>query len=115
MTTTSYDDSHDWEVGGSRAAHISTAVLSDRRLMKPPTDHFKRLLEEACSNHAYLVRHKLKDCGMMRSFMTSGSFTWGAKIDEGPDGSDTTPFPKENAVMMVYGHAPHRGGDTCLA
>jgi hypothetical protein len=41
----------------------------------PPTNHFKRLLEEAYPNHAYPVRHKLKDCDMMRSFMTSGTLT----------------------------------------
>jgi hypothetical protein len=40
-----------------------------------PIDYFKRLLEEACPNHTYRVRHKLKDCSMMRSFMTSGSLT----------------------------------------
>jgi hypothetical protein len=35
--------------------------------------------------------------------MTSGSLTLGAELDEGPDGSDTMPFPKENAVLMVHG------------
>jgi hypothetical protein len=38
-------------------------------------EHFNRLLEEACPNLAYPVRHKLKDYGMMRSFMTSRSPT----------------------------------------
>jgi hypothetical protein len=38
---------------------------------------------------------------MMQSFMTSGSLTWGAKPNEGPDGSDTAPFPEENAIMTV--------------
>jgi hypothetical protein len=42
----------------------------------PPTNYIKRLLEEACPNHTYLIRKKLKDSGMMRSFMTSGSHTW---------------------------------------
>jgi hypothetical protein len=42
----------------------------------------------------------------MRSFMTSRSLTWGAELDEEPDGSDMTPFPKENAVMMVYRGPP---------
>jgi hypothetical protein len=42
----------------------------------------------------------------MRSFMTSRSLTWGAELDEEPDGSDMTPFPKENAVMMVYRDPP---------
>jgi hypothetical protein len=52
---------------------------------------------------------------MMRSFMTLGSITWGAEPDEGPDGSDTTPFPEENAIMTSMRDAPHRGGATCLA
>jgi hypothetical protein len=52
---------------------------------------------------------------MMRSFMTSGSLTWGAELNKGPDKSDTMPFREENAVMMVYGGHPHRGGTACLA
>jgi hypothetical protein len=70
--------------------------------------HFKSLLDEACSNHAYPIRHKLKDYGMMRSIMTSGSLTWGAELDEDLGGSGTMPFPKENTLMMVY------GGTACL-
>jgi hypothetical protein len=40
------------------------------------------------------------------SFMTSGSLTWGAEPDEGPDRSEATPFPEENTVMMVFGGCP---------
>jgi hypothetical protein len=40
---------------------------------------------------------------MMRSFMNLGFLSWGAELDEGPDGSDTTPFPEENAIITVYG------------
>jgi hypothetical protein len=93
------DDGHGWEAGDSDVRCISTIARNDKHPVRPPTDHFKRLLEEACPNHAYLIRHKLKDCGMMRSFMTSGSLIWGAKLDEGSNGSDTTPFSKENAVI----------------
>jgi hypothetical protein len=38
---------------------------------------------------------------MMRSFMTSGSLTWGVELDEGPDESNMMTFPVENAVMVV--------------
>jgi hypothetical protein len=41
--------------------------------------------------------------------MTSGSHTRGAELDEGPDGSDTTPLLEENTVMMVYGGCPPSG------
>jgi hypothetical protein len=75
MTMTICDNSHDWEAGGSGARHISTAMCGDKRPWRPPMDHFKSLLKEACPNHTYPFRHKLKDYGMMRSFMTSRSLT----------------------------------------
>jgi hypothetical protein len=40
---------------------------------------------------------------MMRSFMISGSHTCGAELNEGLDRSDMTPFPKENAITIIYG------------
>jgi hypothetical protein len=51
----------------------------------------------------------------MWSFMTSGSLTWGTEPDEGPEESDTMPFPEENAVMTVLGDASHRGAIACPA
>jgi hypothetical protein len=48
-----HDDSHDWEVGGSGTRCISIATRSDKHSVRPPMNHFKRLLEEACPNHAY--------------------------------------------------------------
>jgi hypothetical protein len=95
MTMTDHDNSNDGEAGGFD--------------VRPPTDHVKKLLKEVCPNHAYPIRYKLKDYGMMRSFMTSGYFTWGMELNEGSDGSDTMPFPEENAVMTVYkGRPPSR-------
>jgi hypothetical protein len=101
MTMTDHDEGNDREVGSSDVRCISTAACSHKRQTRPPTDYFKRLLEEACPNHVYHIRHKLKDCGMMMSFMSSGSLTWDAELDEGPDRSDMMPFPAENAVLMV--------------
>jgi hypothetical protein len=89
-----------------QAALAWGASLSPRASARTPIDYFKRLLEEACPNHAYPVRRTLKECSMMWSFMTSGSFTWGAEPNEGPNGSDTTPFPKENAIIMVFRGCP---------
>jgi hypothetical protein len=103
MTTAIHDDGHDWEAGGSGVRCTSADARSSKCPARPPMDHFIRLLEEACPNHAYPVRHKLKDCGMMRSFMTSGSLTFGMELEKGPDGSDIVRFPEENAIMMVYG------------
>jgi hypothetical protein len=60
------------------------------------TDHFERLLEEACLNHMYPVKYKLKDYVMMKNFMTSGSLTRDKET-------------KGEVVMMVYdGCSPTR-------
>jgi hypothetical protein len=90
-TMTNRDDGRDWDAGSSNIRHTSTAARCDKCLARPPIDHFKRLLQQAYPNHAYTVRHKLKDYGMMRSFMTSRSLTWGAEHNEGPDRSVTVP------------------------
>jgi hypothetical protein len=103
------DDDNDGEVGSSSVRRISTIVCSKKRPVRPPTDHFKRPLEEVYPNHACSVRHKLKDYIMIRSFMTSRSLTWGTELDEGLDGSDTTPFPEKNTIVMVYRGCPLSG------
>jgi hypothetical protein len=43
---------------------------------------------------------------MMKSFKISGSLTWAMKLDEDPSKSNTMPFPREDAVMIVYGGRP---------
>jgi hypothetical protein len=100
---------NDGEAGDSGVRHISAIARSDKHQVRPPTEHFRMLLEEACPNHTYPVRHKLKDFNMMRSFMTSRSLTWGAELDEGPDRRYTMPSLEENVVMMVYGGHPPLG------
>jgi hypothetical protein len=74
-TTTNHDNGNDGVLSGSGVRHILTAARSDKRQSRPTMNHFKRLHEEAYPNHAYPVWHKLKDCGMMRHFMTLGSLT----------------------------------------
>jgi hypothetical protein len=105
-TMASRDEDRNWEAGSSGMGRISATTRSGSRSVRMPTKYFKRLLEEACPNHAYPVRHKLKDCGMMRSSMTSGSLTWSTKPDEEPDGSDATAFPEENAVTTIFEGRP---------
>jgi hypothetical protein len=44
---------------------------------KAPTegtlDHFKKLLEGPCSNHAYTIKHQYKECALMKQFLSEGS------------------------------------------
>jgi hypothetical protein len=72
-------------------------------------DHFKKLLGETYPNHAYPVKHNLRDCGMMKNFMASGSLARRMVIDEVLDEGNTMPFPREDTIMMIYdGHPPPR-------
>jgi hypothetical protein len=89
--------------------HIMTTARSSKRQAQPRIDHFGRLLEEDCSNYAYPIKHKLKDCGMMKSFIISRFLTRGMEVEEDLGGSDTMPFPGEEAVMTVYDGRPSPG------
>jgi hypothetical protein len=64
------------------------------------------LLEETCPNHTYPVKHKLRDCNMMKSFMASGSLARGMEVDEALDESNRPPFPREDTMMMIYDGCP---------
>jgi hypothetical protein len=105
VATSSHDDDHGWEAGSPNMGRIAATTCGGRCLIRTPSNHFKRLLEEARPNHTYPIRHKIKGCGMMQSFMTSRSLTYGVDLDEGPDESGATLFPEENTIMTVFeGH-----------
>jgi hypothetical protein len=70
-----YDDDSNEKAGGSNLGCVMTVVHSGRHQAWLPTYHFERLLKEAYPNHAYPIKHKLKDYDMMKNFMTSGSLT----------------------------------------
>ena len=36
------------------------------------TNHFERLLEGPCPNHASPVEHLYKDCGLLKRFLSGG-------------------------------------------
>ena len=48
----------------------------DRKGGWKPTEgalnHFERLLEGPCPNHAFPVEHLYKDCGLLKRFLTGG-------------------------------------------
>ena len=52
-------------------------ATADRKWGRKPTegtlDHFEKLLEGPCLNHAFLVKHLYKDCTLMKWFLSSGS------------------------------------------
>jgi hypothetical protein len=74
-TTTANDGGNSKRVDGSDVVHVMAAVGSGKHQARPPTDHLEKLLERPCTNHAYLIKHKLRDYTVMNNFMASGSLT----------------------------------------
>jgi hypothetical protein len=71
-------------------------------------DHFEKLLKATCPNHTYPVKHKLKECTVMKNYMTMRNQARNKK----PEGDSTVkaaaPFLEEKAVLSIYGGlAPH--------
>jgi hypothetical protein len=56
----------------------------------------------------YPIRHELKECTMMKNYMTTGTFARGKKPEGDPEGKAKAPFLEEKATMSIYdGPAPH--------
>jgi hypothetical protein len=56
----------------------------------------------------YPIKHKLKECTMMKNYMTTGNLARSKKPEGDSAGKTTTPFPEEKAAMSIYGGpAPH--------
>jgi hypothetical protein len=50
-----YDNCNNKKVSGSDMEDVATATRIGKRQTRPLTDLIERILEEACSNHAYLI------------------------------------------------------------
>jgi hypothetical protein len=92
----------DEEPGDSSRDFVAATEHNFKRQTWPPKDHLKKLLEETCLHHPYPVKHKLKDCTMMKKFMTSGTFSEGSKPTGNPGGKSAAPIPGEVEVMTIF-------------
>ena len=52
-------------------------------------NHFEKLLEGPCPNHAFPVKHLYKDCSLMRQFLSGGSNKGEHRKDLDPTMDDT--------------------------
>jgi hypothetical protein len=56
----------------------------------------------------YSVKHKLKECTMMKNSMTTENLARNKKPEGDSAGKAATPFPEEKVVMSIYGGpTPH--------
>jgi hypothetical protein len=62
--------------------------------VRQPTDYIEKLLVATYQNHAYHVRHKLKECSMIKSYMTIGALTKSKKPDAAPFLGEEVSRPK---------------------
>ena len=64
------------------------------------------MLEGLCPNHAFPVKHLLKDCGLMRKFLL-GSTNKGepgkAPAPAADDEEKDETFPTPNGALMIFG------------
>jgi hypothetical protein len=50
--------------------HATAIAGGGKRQAWLPTNHIEKLLEESFPSNAQHVKHKLRDCSTMKSFMT---------------------------------------------
>jgi hypothetical protein len=55
-----------------------------------------------CLKHSYPIKHKFKDCTMMKNFMTSGALSKGKKPKGDPGKKGATSVLDEAAIMTIF-------------
>ena len=51
------------------AALVAAADPTPRQPQQGPPDHFNKLMDSPCPNHAYLVKHLYKECELLKRFL----------------------------------------------
>ena len=85
----------------------SPTVRGGRKPTESTPNHFKKLLEGPCPNHAFPIKHLYKDCGIMKHFLFGGSNKGEHRGDpkpaiddaEGKDGG----FPTLDGCLIIFG------------
>jgi hypothetical protein len=109
VTASCEEDNNDKDVDDSDEELVAATEHDFKRRARLPVDHFEKLLEVTCPNHTYHVKHKLKECTMMKNYMTTISLARSKKPEGDLVGKIATPFPEEKAVMSIYsGPTPHK-------
>jgi hypothetical protein len=65
-------------------------------------DHLEKLLKESCPNHAYAIKHKLRDYSLMKSFMATRYLPRSMEVIDAPIEDDEAPFLGGDVVMTVF-------------
>ena len=83
----------------------SLVATVDRKGAQKPTkstpNHFKKLLEGPCLNHAFPIKHLCKDFGLMKWFLSRGSNKGEHRKDPKPSADDAE--GKDGCFLMLDG------------
>ena len=89
----------------------SLVATAERKAGRAPVegtpDHFNKLLEGPCPNHAFPIKHMYKDCSLMKRFFTGGSKKWEQKKKPEAEADNTEEkddyFPSLDGCLMIFG------------
>ena len=87
------------------------AAAVERKAGKAPADasprFFNGLLEKPCTNHAYPIKHALKDCGLARRWIGNNAWRGEQKKKQEPeaaaDEEKQDDFPGPGGCVMIFG------------
>jgi hypothetical protein len=99
----SHNGNGDEEADNSSEELVAAAECNLKRQTWPPKDHFEKLLKATYLHDPYHVKHELKDCTMIKKFITSGTLSRGSKPGGDQGGNRVAPIPEEAEVMTVFG------------
>jgi hypothetical protein len=107
MVATSCDKgSNDKDASDIDEELVAAAKRDIKHQARLPMDHFEKLLNATCPNQVYPVKHKLKECTMMKNYMTPSTFARSKKPDGDSAGMVAAPFLEEKAVMSILVDCP---------
>jgi hypothetical protein len=80
------------EIEDSDEECVVTAERNFKWRTRTPKDHFEKILEATSPHHPYPVKHNLRDCSMMKKFMSLGA---------PPGGDDSTRDSRCSGMVEV--------------
>ena len=86
-------------------------AVADRKGGQKPTEgtlnHFEKILKGSCPNHAFPIKHLLKDYRLMRWFLSGGSNKGEQGKDPAPTADDAEEkddgFLMPDSCLMIFG------------
>jgi len=85
--------------GHEMAAAEQPQQQHERR--QPRNEHFEQLLEKSCTNHGFPVKHKFKDCDLMKRLLRRAGRNWNDGRDKRPPVDQEKEKPAEEKFPVV--------------